>query len=95
MKNKFFCKKCGRHLTFWEIFKLNFGSDMVKEFHCKCGNKIKFKENVFLKYLPVLFAGTIVFFNKNFYSYFVYILILLALFILYFITFTQIEEKGE
>jgi len=90
--SKFICENCARRLTPWEIFKLNFGADTIKKFRCKCGNEIGFKENVFLKYTIILFAGTIVFLNGNLVSFLFYISIILILFILYFKSFNRISQ---
>jgi len=90
-ENNFICNKCGRKLNLLEILKLSFGPEM--KFICKCSNGMKFEENRVLKYLPVLFAASIVFIKGNMYTYFIYFSVLFILIFLYFTSVKKVESK--
>ena len=93
LKNKFLCQKCGEKINFWQILKLSFQQEQIKKYNCKCGNKIKFKENQILRYLPALIAGTIVFFvGMDWRVYILYGFIVLVSFWIYFSYFVRIDN---
>jgi len=93
LKNKFLCQQCGKKINLWQILKLSFQRDQVKKYDCKCGNKIKFRENQILRYLPALSAGTIVFFiGIDWCVYIFYGLIMFVSFWVYFSYFVRIDN---
>lgn len=89
--NNFICNRCGRKISLWEILKLSIEPEM--KFICKCNNEIKFKENQVLKYLPALFAASIVFVRGNIYAYCIYFFIFLFLIFIYFATIKKVKSS--
>ncbi len=85
----FLCEKCKHQLNLWEIFKLGSGPSTLKEYKCKCGASNYFKDNIFLRVLPALYAAIGYPFLKKTLTIFYIIAFLLLL--LYFINIKPLD----
>lgn len=90
MNNQIFtCGNCSRKMTFFKILKLSFGRQGNIKFTCVCGSMLKFKENLFFRYLPAFIGAGIVLIPKTFISIFIWIILAITSIVLYFVTLTR------
>ena len=90
-KTKFSCEKCKREMALWDIFKLSLGyQGEIKKYKCVCRNELRYKIH-FLWAIPVILVGiAIVEIPKTFIFITVWIISILAAFLLYFAKFEKI-----
>lgn len=93
LKTNFVCGKCGRKMTWWEIFKLSCGYQAeIKKFECFCGNILKFRINLLMMVLTIIIGATIFLFPKT--LFFILGWFILSSFTV-FLYYANIKKIGE
>ena len=92
MNKKFQCDNCGKKLPLWKIIKISFGPGNEKKIICDCSHVIKYRENLFLKYLPVFIAPIYIFIDKNWLCLLLLFFSLLISLVLYFLKLKKINK---
>ncbi len=94
MKEKnFICANCKRKLSLWDILKLSNGFERVKLHKCSCGAETYFKDSIFLRVFPAIFAA-IVFssIKKNVVGLIIFSIVICFLLFVYFLNVKRIAK---
>lgn len=95
MKEKnFICVGCKRKLSLWDILKLGNGFECAKIYKCPCGTETYFKDNMFLRVFPAIFAASMFFLlNKNLSDLVIFFFIICFLLFSYYFNIKRVKNS--